>query len=181
MINDILKKKFEKIIEFENIQWNIIDYIVQRDANILRPIKGVAFEEYFKKILRIKCPNVKINDGKGDSDIDLYVNKFSLQLKTPTQGPTIKEKTVGVALHKTHGLEKRPFNLYKISNRVFDFLVLFHPVSGIYIIPYNRIPQHQSWPGYLDDPAKIPWVSEYLNNWKLLGLNEIDGMTIDTR
>jgi len=181
MISKSLKSKFESIIEIENIDWEIIEHIVQKDANILRPIKGVAFEEYFKKILRNKFPNIDIKDGEGDSDIDLFVNGHKLQLKTPAKAPTIENRFVGVSLHKTHGLERRPHNLYKISEKTFDFLILQHPVSGIFIIPYNEIPEHNSWPGYLNDPAKIPWDSPWLNNWGLLGLDEIDGQSIDDR
>lgn len=181
MVSTSLKKKFESIIEFDNVKWKTVEYVVQKDANILRPIKGVCFEEYFKKILRKRFPNINIKDGEGDSDIDLYVNGHSLQLKTPAKLPTINNRYVGVALHKTHGLEKRPHNLYKISDKTFDFLVLQHPSSGIFIIPYNEIPEHSSWPGYLDDPAKIDWNSKRLNNWALLGLKDIDGITIDDR
>ncbi|KKT06581.1 MAG: hypothetical protein UV78_C0010G0001, partial [Parcubacteria group bacterium GW2011_GWA2_43_17] len=165
MISNSLKTKFENIIEFNGIDWKIIEHIVQKDANILRPIRGVAFEEYFKKILRKKFPNINIKDGEGDSDVDLFVNGHKLQLKTSVKASTLENRFVGVALHKTHGLEKRPHNLYKISEKTFDFLVLQHPISGIYIIPYNEIQEHKSWPGYLDDPAKVPWDSHRLNNW----------------
>jgi hypothetical protein len=71
---------------------------------------------------------------------------LKLQLKTPAKAPTIENRFVGVALHKTHGLEKRPHNLYKRSSRTFDFLVLQHPISGIFIIPYEEIEEHNSWP-----------------------------------
>lgn len=181
MISDKLRAEFERVIEFENIEWYVVDLIVQKDANILRPIKGVAFEEYFKKILRQRFPDISIKDGLGDSDVDLYVNGFRLQLKTPDKGSTKYGDKVGVALHKTHGLEKRPYNLYSIKAKTFDFLVLLHPESGIYIVPHNEIPKHNSWPGYLDDPAKISWHSKRLNNWKEIGLTEIDGIAIDDR
>jgi hypothetical protein len=129
MISDPLKKKFESIIEFENIDWEIMENVIQKDANILRPIKGVAFEEYFKKILRKRFPGIDIKDGKGDSDVDLYVNGFKLQLKTAAKGGTKNNKFVGVSLHKTHGLEKRPYNLYKIAAKTFDFRnqICIHP------------------------------------------------------
>ena len=185
MISKKLKLKFEKLIEIDNINWKVIDSIVQKNSNILRPIKGVCFEEYFKKILKIKFGSkfgsIDIKDGKGDSDIDLYVNNFKLQLKTPAKNPTVVNEFVGVALHKTHGLEIHPHNLYKKSENTFDFLVLQHPVSGIFIIPYVEIKEHSSWPGYLVDPAKIPWTSSRLNNWKLIGLKDIDGISIDQR
>ena len=51
MIPKELKERFEKIIEIKNIDWASIDAVAQKDANILRPIKGIAFEEYLKKII----------------------------------------------------------------------------------------------------------------------------------
>ena len=181
MVSEELKSKFEKIIEFDNVDWTVIEQILKKDANIFRPIKGVAFEEYFKKILRKKYPDLDIKDGAGDSDVDLYVNGLRLQLKTPAKAPTIPDKFVGVSLHKTHGLEKRPYNLYDKSKQSFDFLVVLHPKSGVLIIPYEEIPVHNTYPGHLNDPAKFIWNSPRLNNWKLLGLEEIDGTSIDDR
>ncbi len=181
MITEELKLRFEKIIELNDIDWSMIDNIVQKDANILRPIKGIAFEEYFKKILRKNINNINIQDGEGDSDVDVYVNNLKLQLKTPVKNSTTKDKFVGVALHKTHGLEKRPHNLYNSSEKTFDFLVLQHPESGIFIIPHNEIPKHNSWDGYLADPAKIEWENKRLNNWGVIGLDSIDGKIIDDR
>ena len=52
MISEELKKRFESIIEIHDIQWNSIDAVARRDVNILRPIKGIAFEEYLKKIIK---------------------------------------------------------------------------------------------------------------------------------
>ena len=51
MISEELKKRFESIIEIHNIQWSSIDAVAKKDANILRPIKGIAFEEYLKKFI----------------------------------------------------------------------------------------------------------------------------------
>lgn len=121
MINKDLREKFERIIEIKNISWNLIEQIVQKDANILRPIKGVAFEEFFKKILKRKKSDINIEDGVGDSDVDLVVNGFKLQLKTIDKGSTKENSIIGVALHKTHGNEKRPFNLYKKKIELFIF------------------------------------------------------------
>lgn len=179
MIPIILKNKFEETIEIKNIDWEIIEDICKSDANILRPINGIAFEEYFKKIIRLKYPNVNIVDGEGDSDVDLYLNNHRLQLKTRDNGSTIENKYVGVALHKTHGHEKRPHNLYSKNNKTFDFLVLQHPETGVYIIPFEEIPENNSWEGYLADPAKIDWNSKWLNRYGLLGLKEIDKVNID--
>lgn len=113
MLTNQLKEKFESVIEIHNLDLTIVDTIAAKDANILRPIKGVAFEIYFQKILKNATSNLAIDSGIGDSDIDLIVNGKHLQLKTVDTGSTLKNKTVGVSLHKTHGNEKRPHNLYK--------------------------------------------------------------------
>ena len=181
MINRDLKLKFESIIEIKNIDWTIMEKVAMSDSNILRPIKGVAFEEYFKKIVLMHYPNAKFEDGVGDSDIDFIVNGYKLQLKTPDKGTTKDGVKVGVALHKTHGDETRPNNLYKVSNPTFDFLVAFHPVSGIYIIPFKEIPRNNKYPEHLADPASFDWNSEWLNHWELLGFKDSKGKTIDDR
>jgi len=181
MLTTELKSKFESIIEIHNLDLSIIENIASKDANILRPIKGVAFEVYFQKILCKAVPNLKIEAGVGDSDIDLIVNGRSLQLKTVDSGSTKQGKTVGVALHKTHGNEKRPHNLYNKSNNTFDYLVVFHPVSGVMIVPYDKIPTHSTYPNCLADPAKFDWNNEWINRWDLLGFSNLKGSCLDTR
>lgn len=81
MISIELKVRFEKIIEINDINWSVIDNIVKKDANILRPIKGIAFEEYLKKIIKRYDKNILISDGLGDSDIDLFINNVAVQVK----------------------------------------------------------------------------------------------------
>lgn len=178
MINEKLIKQFEKIIEIKNIDLKIIEKICKEDANILRPILGVCYEEYFKKKILQLDINAEILDGIGDSDVDVNVNGFNLQLKTPDTGSTKMNKCVGVALHKTHGLEKRPHNLYKKNNKTFDFLVVKHPNKGSMIIPFENIPESNSWENYLADPARFEWENEFLNRWDFLNLNIPSGKDI---
>ena len=73
MISEELKKRFESIIEIHNIQWSSIDAVAKKDANILRPIKGIAFEEYMKKIIKQADESVDMKDGVGDSDVDFML------------------------------------------------------------------------------------------------------------
>jgi len=181
MIQDSLKKRFEQVIEVSNIDWSVVDSVAISDANILRPIKGVAFEEYFVKILKNVFPSIKIIDGAGDSDIDLTVNGFNLQLKTPVAQSTKEGIKIGVALHKTHGLEKRPYNLYSATNSTFDFLIFPHPQSGICIVPHNQIPQNKTRTGYLDDPAIFQWNNQWINRWDLIGFQKLKGKSIDAK
>jgi hypothetical protein len=174
MIDKSLKEKFEKIIEIKDVDWNIIDNVVKSDSNILRPIKGVAFEEYLKKLLKNYDKNIIIEEGKGDSDVDLVVNGLNLQLKTIATGYTKEKIKIAVSLHKTHGDETVPNNLYKISNKTFDFLCVFHPEKGVLIIPFDKIPLHNKWNEYLADPAYFEWNSVWINRWDLLNINVED-------
>lgn len=181
MLTNQLKEKFESVIEIHNLDLTIVDTIAAKDANILRPIKGVAFEIYFQKILKNATSNLAIDSGIGDSDIDLIVNGKHLQLKTVDTGSTLKNKTVGVSLHKTHGNEKRPHNLYKKNGQTFDFLVVLHPESGVMIVPYSEIPSSNTYPDCLADPAKFSWNNEWINRWDLLGFENLKNKTLDLR
>lgn len=181
MITPILKKTFEELIEVQDVDWAILDDVATSDSNILRPIKGVAFEEYFKKILISHLPSILIHDGIGDDDVDLSVNGHRLQLKTPVTQSIRPGISFGVALHKTHGDETKPNCLYKPSNKPFDFLVAFHPSDGILFVPLDKIPRHKKWPDYFADPACFPWDSEWINRWDLIGLTPLKGKSLDTR
>jgi len=181
MLTTKLKEKFESVIEIHNLDLSIVDKIASKDANILRPIKGVAFEIYFQKILINAVPNLKIEAGVGDSDIDLIVNGKTLQLKTIDAGSTVENKFVGVALHKTHGNEKRPHNLYSKTGNTFDYLVVLHPKSGVMIVPYSEILNNNTYPNHLADPAKFVWDNEWINRWDLLGFNHLKNKSLDTR
>ena len=181
MLTPELKIRFESVIEVNNLDLSIVETIAAKDANILRPIKGVAFEVYFQKILTNAVENLKIIAGVGDSDIDLVVNGKNLQLKTIDAGSTINDKFVGVALHKTHGNEKRPHNLYNTEKSTFDFLVVLHPKSGVMIVPYAEIPLHNTYKSHLADPAKFDWTTEWINRWDLLGFDHLKGVSLDSR
>ncbi len=147
----------------------------------MRPIKGVCFETLFDIILKENFPAFKCIPGTGDSDVDLTFNEKKLQLKTPASGPTKIERTIGVSLHKTHGDETRPNNLYRIENRPFDFLVVLHPSNGVIIVPLGEIPENTHWQGYLADPAIFKWDTEWLNRWDLLGFPRFNGQTLENR
>ena len=181
MLTKQLRQQFESVLEINNLDLSIVDKIASKDANILRPVKGVAFEVYFRKILSTAIPCLNISAGVGDSDIDLIVNGKTLQLKTIDAGSTVQNQFVGVALHKTHGNEKRPHNLYSKSNKTFDFLVVLHPQSGVMIIPYSEIPINSTYPNHLADPAKFIWVNNWINRWDLLGFDNFKNKCLDTR
>lgn len=181
MISQELKQRFEKIIEIKNIDWTMVDNVVKKDANILRPIKGIAFEEYLKKIIKNYDKTISIRAGVGDSDVDLFVNNIAIQAKTPITKISKHGVKIGVALHKTHGDERAPFNLYSSDNPTFDILCVMHPQSGVLIIPFNEIPKHTKWTKRLADPAFFSWTSEWINRWELLNINVPQGTTLENR
>ena len=181
VISSNLAKKFFGVIEISNVLWSVVDNVAASDPNVLRPIRGVCFEEMFRIIISRNMPKATFSLGPGDSDVDVYLNKYRLQLKTIDKGSTVDKRTIGVALHKTHGQEKRPHNLYKTSAPTFDFLVVLHPSDGILIIPYTQIPVHGSWPGYLADPALFDWNSKWKNKWDLLGFPALKGQSLESR
>lgn len=181
VIPDALGKKFCEIMEFPNVPWSVVDEVAVSDPNILRPIKGVCFEELFHIVTSKFMPNLKFSTGPGDSDVDVFLNDIRLQLKTHDKGSTVADRAVGVALHKTHGREERPYNLYDTRNPTFDFLVVLHPADGILIVPYKEIPSNQTWRGYLADPAVFEWNSPWKNRWDLLGFPELKGKSLESR
>lgn len=181
VISSDLAKKFFETIEISNVLWSVVDDVAVSDPNVLRPIKGVCFEEMFRNIVSRYMPKATFSLGPGDSDVDVYSNKHRLQLKTIDKGSTVYKRTIGVALHKTHGREKRPYNLYSTDEPTFDFLVVLHPSDGILIVPYAEIPEHSSWPGYLSDPALFDWDSKWKNRWDLLGFPTFKGKSLENR
>ena len=181
MISQELKARFEHIIEVEDIDWRVIDKIAQKDANILRPIKGVAFEEYLKKIIKEYDNTIPVEGGVGDSDVDLYVNGLSIQAKTIASTSTRINRKIGVSLHKTHGDETRPNNLYSADEPLFEYLCIQHPVKGVLIVPFAEIPLSKKWKNKLSDPARFDWDSKWLNRWDLIGINLPDDVDLDHR
>ncbi len=177
-----LKKRFEEIIEIRNISLETVDKVAISESNILRPIKGVCFEELFCMSVANYVDKHEIESGEGDSDVDLTVKSNKLQLKTIATGYTKDKERIGVSLHKTHGNETRPHNLYKIEDRTFDFLVVMHPDNGILIVPFDDIPKNVNWNGYLADPAIFDWNTKWLNRWELIGLSDsLSGKSIENR
>ncbi|MDG5789449.1 hypothetical protein QA612_18485 [Evansella sp. AB-P1] len=178
-----------------DIAWSVIDDLVVSDANILRPVKGHAFEILFDEVA-IKSLGATVQDVGGDTSVDRelingQMKKHTLQLKTPASSTIKLGKKFGVSLHKTHGQEKRPKNLYPMNwpcpicehdGDVFpDFLVILHPVSGVLIVPKVAIPESQKYPGHFADPAYFEWDSEWLNRWDLLGYPDLKGKTLERR
>lgn len=154
------------------VPWDVLEEFILSNAHIFRPIKGHCFETWFDKI--ILNLGIEITPGEGDDIVDRTLLEQTLQLKTPYANGTKDGEKVAYMLHKTHGLEKRPSNLYRAEDFA-DFLVGYHP-DGVIICPRDSIPLQSDYPGrqwgeYLADPAIFMWNTEWLNRYDLLGLD----------
>jgi len=189
-LHDLFKRRIGS-----DIPSHIIDELVLSEANILRPVKGHAFEVIFDRIVSEELGG-RIEEVGGDSSIDrIFHDKngqtYTLQLKTPVTNTIKLKDSFQVTLHKTHGTEKRPKNLYPTSwpcrycehdgDDFPQFLIVFHPESGVLIIPKEEIPESSQHPGHFASPIKFEWDDKWLNRWDLLGHEEFKGVSLERR
>ena len=152
-----------------DIPWPDLESFILDTPHIWRPIKGHCFETWFDKV--IKHWGYSIKPKGGDDAVDRILNGKTLQLKTPNTGGTKSNIRVAYSLHKTHGLEKRPNNLY--TPKMFaDFLIGQHPAGDLIICPKENLPHDKKYPDYLADPVYFNWDNKWLNRFNLLGLKE---------
>lgn len=188
---DLQKEFFRRLgvkVDFE-----VIDDLVMSDNNILRPVVGHAFEYIVEEIVTKKLKGKTLPHG-GDSDVDLIIidnknNHHTAQIKTLNKASIKNNLRFGVNLHKTHGMEKRPNNLYPMQwpcplcdhegEEFPDFLIIPHPIRGVLIIPKNSIPENTSFSGHYSDPAIFEWNSEWINRWDLLGFSSFKGQYLE--
>ena len=174
-----ITKKFHDYVG--NIPWGILENFILKNSHIWRPIRGHCFETWFDRLMA-KLHH-KIKSVGGDDAVDRILDGKTLQLKTPYFNGTKHGVKVAFALHKTHGMEKRPHNLYKEENFA-DFLIGQHPDGSIIICPKEEIPKNRDYPGrdwseYLADPVIFDWNTKWKNRFDLLGidLKEIPDIT----
>jgi hypothetical protein len=175
------------------VDFKIIDELVMSDNNILRPVLGHAFEFKVEEII-VKSLLGSVLPQGGDTDVDLIIfdrekKKYTAQIKTLNKASIKPGVSFGVNLHKTHGMEKRPNNLFPMrwpcpicsheGEEFPDFLIIPHPIKGILIIPKNSIPENKSFPGHYADPAIFSWDSIWINRWDLLGFPDFRGSHLE--
>ncbi len=152
------------------ISWSDLEVFILDTPHIWRPIKGHCFETWFDKVIRYWGYTIKSKGG--DDAVDRVLDGKTLQLKTPNRGSTKENIRVAYSLHKTHGLEKRPNNLY-VPKEFADFLVGQHPTEGLIICPKEHIPHDKTYPDYFADPAYFDWNNKWLNRFDLLGIKKV--------
>lgn len=164
---DIIRILHEKV---GYIPWDILEEFILNRQHILRPIVGHCFETWFDILMRIN--GHKIESVGGDDVVDQILEGKTLQLKTIYKNGSREGERVAYSLHKTHGIEKRPYNLYKPEDFA-DFLIGLHPNWKIIICPRERIPLNRDYPRrgwgeYLADPVYFDWNTEWINRFDFL-------------
>jgi hypothetical protein len=158
------------------------DQIISSISPVFRTIKGHSFEAIFD-LLIIKNGYDVVEVG-GDTNIDRIVNGKTLQLKTPYMKKNQKKvksliNTVAYKTHKTHGAksEKESMNYYHCVTDFPDYLVglvSYNPFK-ILILSKDELPKHPTNPKYILSPFEIQYDNhEALNNFKMLGIDDVD-------
>ncbi|WP_417260815.1 hypothetical protein [Celeribacter sp.] len=168
--------KLNALLDSLNLDVEDFDALIAENSPVFRTVKGHAFESVFKYILE-ENDYLAIQIG-GDDAVDLMVNDFSLQLKTPNMAGTNSEY-VQYKTHKTHGAksEKESMGYYHGINHFADFLVgliTYEPLN-ILILNQNEIPRHPNDNNKIKSPFRIRWRNHKgLNNFERLGIKNID-------
>lgn len=152
-----------------NIPWPVIETVILTTESTWRPMRGYCFETWFMRIL--EHAGIKIEYGSGDTLVDMVVktdgDDITLQLKTHSKATYKEGKSIGYDLHKTHGRERMPDNLYD-PNDFPDFLVGKHP-DGVIIKPRKDLPRHPKHTSKLHNVAKFEW-KDGLNDFQKIGI-----------
>ena len=174
------KEKIDALCYALDLSYDEFDTLIADNSPVLRTVKGHCFEVAMESIL---CQNeIESEDVGGDSDIDLFVNGHSLQLKTPNLGGTT-DTEFEYKTHKTHGAksELESMDYYHKVSDFADFfvgLISYNPFK-VFIIPREKLPRHPKDNRYIKSPFKISLnqnnlfreESSYINAFHLLGIN----------
>ena len=152
------------------------DKLIAENSPVLRTVQGHVFETVFDHIM--SHANYEVTKIGGDDDVDRIINKFSLQLKTPTKSGT-KDKTVQYKTHKTHGAKSEVESM-DYYHSVHDFadllvgLITYNPFSIIFI-KKEELPRHGTDTNKILSPFSMEWENHPgLNNFRRIGINRID-------
>jgi hypothetical protein len=151
-----------------------LDTVLAENSPVFRTIKGHAFESVFKFILEEN--QIESDHIGGDNVIDLKVNGFELQLKTPNMAGT-KGFQVQYKTHKTHGAksEQESMEYYHHIDHFPEFLVgliSYEPLKIIFL-NHDEIPRHPKDNNRILSPFTIIWEEHK-------GLNAFDRISIES-
>ena len=154
-----------------SIPWKVIEATIMTTSHIWRPVFGHCFETWFKRVMEGAGVEVQYTGGDTMTDMTIRVagRDIGLQLKTPTTNATKHGESITYTLHKTHGRERIPYNLYQRKDFP-DYLVGCHP-DGFVVIRNEDLPSHKEYPTRLKSTVKLGW-TDGLNDYRALGLPE---------
>ncbi len=165
------EQKLNALCFAQKISPEELDEVIASHSQVLRTVKGHAFEVVFDYLMSkngIACVEVG-----GDGDTDRMVNGYTLQLKTPYVDGC-SDGIVSYKTHKTHGAksEQESMDYY---HRVCDFadflvgLISYDPLN-IIIVPKEDLPR--IGPSHIQSPMYLNINdSAYVNNYSQLGIS----------
>ena len=171
-------EKIDALCRALDLSYDELDSLIADNSPVLRTVKGHCFEVAMESILYQN--KIESKDIGGDSDVDLFVNGHTLQLKTPYLGGTT-DTEYEYKTHKTHGAksELESMDYYHKVSDFADFfvgLISYNPFK-VLIIPREKLPRHPKDNRYIKSPFKISinkGISEespYINAFHLLGIS----------
>lgn len=155
------------------LDFNEFDRLIAENSPVLRPVKGIAFEVAFQRIL--ESVHVPVQDVGGDGDVDLIINGHYAQLKTPNLGGC-KGDVLEYKTHKTHGAksEKESLSYYHSIESFADFfvgLISYRPFR-VFVVPKDMLERVQKDSSRIKSPFKLNASGScYVNRFDLLGVN----------
>lgn len=167
--------KLNALLTTLQLEAHELDSLIAENPPVFRTIKGHAFEVAFEYL--INSAGVEVMDVGGDGNVDLIVNNFKLQLKTPyTAGCT--EEIVQYKTHKTHGAksERESMNYYHGVEDFADFLVglISYDPFNVLLLKREELPRHPKSDKHIVSPFLINWKKHAaLNNFERIGINKI--------
>ncbi len=158
-----------------------LDRLIVENSQVMRTIKGHAFETAFEHLLTQR--GYEVTTIGGDKAIDLRVNQRTLQLKTPYEGGT-KEGIVSYKTHKTHGAksEQESIEYYHSADEFAEFLVglVSYKPLRILFLSKEDLPRHSQDPNRIISPFKIDWTTHpALNAFHRIGVENIGETSTD--
>ena len=174
MANIPAQDKLDALCGALELSYSEFDSLIADNSPVFRTIKGHCFEAVFQNVLAQN--GIQSLDVGGDSDIDISVNGYGLQLKTPNLAGTASS-ICEYKTHKTHGAksEGESMDYYHRIDDFADFfvgLVSYSPFK-VLIIPKKDLPRHHSDSQYISSPFRLNWKDEfarYVNAFDALGV-----------
>lgn len=168
--------KLNTLLDALKLSLSEFDKVIALNSPVFRTVKGHAFESVFKYVLEEN--DIEVDHIGGDKVVDLKVNGYRLQLKTPNMAGT-KGNFVQYKTHKTHGAksERESMNYYHHIDEFPNYLVglvSYEPFKVIFL-DHNEIPRHPKDNQRIQSPFTIRWdLHPGLNSFSRINVPKLD-------